>query len=298
MNILLTGAHGFIGSAIKQSLKSATVYTIGRSQTFLKAGNDFSLNLTNTDHISDLITELQSAQIDTIIHTAAITPHTGHTDFTVDLQMAEQMCVVASELKTKPRFFYTSGWNVYSPQNTIPYTEDSPLNPSTDYGRSKLAVETYFKKNLTKNIYINMRLASIYGPGQKSPGLIPTIVRRSLKGEDIHLRSQSTRRDYLFIHDLTTIIDQLLKNTFQQSIDINLGSGSSYSVREIMDTVAIIFLKRFNKKLYYSFDSHSDVPIDNRLDITSLKQMTNFKKFTPLQNSLENYILWMSKQNV
>ena len=81
-------------------------------------------------------------------------------------------------------------------------------------------------------------------------------------------------------------------------LDINIGSGTSYSVQTIITIIQQIMKKKYNidVTLILKINPTETVPADNRLDISKARQVINFEPSTKLINGLENYIAWI-KQN-
>lgn len=299
MTILLTGSNGFIGRAFKSSSLNK-ILTIKNADEYLRNADEFNINLINKSHIKNFIKDIKGLKIDAIFHCAAITPFSSkiNLNYEHDLLMAKSIISISNHLKVN-KIVFTSAWNVYDPANKIPFTEDSKLSPSTKYGLSKLRVENYFKKYLKHKQLINMRFSSIYGPGQVSSGLIPNLVRSALTSKKIIINSVRTKRDYLFINDATDAIEKILTININSHIDINIGSGKSYSVKEVAKKIQKIMAKIYNKeiKIIISPKSCESIPIDNRLDIRKARKFINFYPSTKLIDGLTKYILWV-KQNI
>lgn len=127
MKLLLTGATGYIGSAVAEALRRA-----GHEVTGL-ARSDEAAERLKTQNIHALRGDLKDAEIlsaaareaDAVIHTAL--PHTPDAP-DIDRKAIEAI-LSALEGTNKP-FIYTSGIWVYGATGDTVATEESPLNPT------------------------------------------------------------------------------------------------------------------------------------------------------------------------
>lgn len=262
------------------------------------ADADITFDLLDTQNAPQLAESLHKHGVTHIIHTAAVTPWSGNQDYAQDIAMADTLSRVCNELKIDTLIFM-SGWNVYDmTQGNAPFSEDTPLGSDNDYGTSKLAAEQFLKDNLQHTKLINARLASIYGPGQLSAGLIPNTVSAALSGQDIRLNSISTRRDYLYIDDLVTAIEKLVTNTLDSSADINIGSGASVSVGEFAQLVPEVY-QEVSGNMVTNVPPENPIEsplIDNQLDISKAQSLGLLQNVTPFKTGLKRYIQWKLEQ--
>ncbi len=298
MNILLTGANGFIGRSFRK-LSAHKVYALKNGDEYKKNENEFSINLTNAEQVINFLKNIKGIKIDAIVHCAAVTPFSSKRELNYDhdLMMAENIVFIAENLNVK-KILFTSGWNVYDPMSKVPFSEESSLLPCTDYGTSKLKVERYLKENGKRSMVINIRFASVYGPGQTSTGLIPNSVRSALDSHTITINSIETKRDYLYIDDAMDAVEKLLRLKIDKHLDINIGSNTSYSVKDVAETIKIRMKKRYDMSIKIIVNSHfvEAIPFDNRLDISKAQRLINFHPSTKLIDGLEQYIIWMRQK--
>lgn|GEM_PF-1486029 len=298
---LITGANGFIGQALVAVYGDEALAVSRRPdqspQASAVAGKQITCDISRPELVGELITQLQAHNISEIIHAAAVTPWSPNPDFSIDLAMAQTLTEVCNRLHI-PRFTFLSGWIVYDMQGAAPYGETTAVGPTTDYGKSKLAVETYFAHNLKHTILVNARLASVYGPGQISAGLIPNFVRMALQGEELTVASVKTRRDYLFIDDLADALHGLSTAKIEQNMNINFGSGKSVTVGDVAEAIQRISRSDYHKdvRINRPAETNEASPIDNQLDIQKAQSFGLLQQMTSLHDGLEAYMAWVNAQ--
>ncbi len=295
MRILLTGSTGFIGNAILQRFDKVKLVLNRRSMLVNKEGiEELKIDFTDEKNIPHLISEIKKFHISHIIHSASTTPWSKADSFSSDNKMAMVLSEICNELKINS-FLFLSGWIVYKMDGVAPFSEFETTKPVTEYGMSKLNTETFLKNNLNKTNLYNLRLSSIYGPGQRSPGLIRNICEQAFNNGVIKLDSKNTKRDYLFIDDFLDHLECLLENDNKLIGDINIGSGNSHSVYEIANMIASIIRENFYQEVEIVFKKQikeSDIS-DNRLSIEKAKEENIIKgTSTSLADGLKSYIFW------
>jgi UDP-glucose 4-epimerase len=160
------------------------------------------------------------------------------------------------------RFVFSSTAAVYAASD-LPLTETSLIQPANCYGETKLMVEQMLKwfNTIHGLRYAVLRYFNACGAYEElgeahSPEthLIPLVIqaalgqraRVSIYGTDYPTPDGTCIRDYIHIFDLATA--HLLALEYlagHQTITCNLGTGTGYSVREVIDTVRKVSGKSF-----------------------------------------------------
>jgi nucleoside-diphosphate-sugar epimerase len=177
MNILITGANGFIGRYLKEYFQARNnkVFTISRKlNSSNNAANDYVADLSDINFIKNNFTEnIFGEKIDAIVHCAAILSTTDNKDiavFHMNNAITESMIHIAKTTKTT-KFINISSIGVY-PNISGVYNEESMVEPSVNheclYSLSKICSEELFKFYLNDTIHvINLRLGQVYGKGMR-----------------------------------------------------------------------------------------------------------------------------------
>lgn len=213
--VLVTGACGFVGSALCEML-------IGLGKKVV-ALDDLSLGHPDNwrEEISRAI-ELEEADIRdagevarvlarhrpaTIFHLAAIhfipacDADPGRA-IAVNVQGTQNLLSASSETG-RPGVVLASTGAVYGPADTA-HSEDDQLAPTDIYGLTKLwmeqAAELHHRR--TGAPVGIARLFNVVGRGETNPHLVPEVIRQAMESDTLHLGNLATRRDYIHVDDV------------------------------------------------------------------------------------------------
>ena len=215
MNILVTGATGFIGSHLCRELlnKGYHVYALSHSgrtdkvQSLLPE-NEFHLltgDILDADMIRNLIND---NNIEVAFHLAARLPDGDSDDDllpfldtnikgTLNILQAACECAVNC-------IVYVSTMSVYSePPHYLPVDEDHPTCPSSAYGVTKLAGELLCNLYSKAMSVIVLRYAGVYGQHQYKHDAVATFIDRALHNNPITIHGNGKQTsDFVYIDDV------------------------------------------------------------------------------------------------
>ena len=80
----------------------------------------------------------------------------------------------------------------------------------------------------------------VYGPNQKIDRLIPITINSCLNGKKFNCTEGYQKRDFLFIDDLTSLIEKILKKKNILSGIYNVGSGKPITVKKLINRIRSI----------------------------------------------------------
>ena len=153
----------------------------------------------------------------------------------------------ASRDAAVPKFVCVSSSEVYGTAKWAPMGEEHPTFPSTVYGASKLAAESYARAFYETYGYptVVVRPFNTYGPRSHHEGdsgeVIPKFLLRCLAGRPMVVFGDGAQtRDFTYVEDSARGI--LLAGTTKAAVGrtINLGSGSEISINDLAQAVAAI----------------------------------------------------------
>lgn len=260
MNLLVTGGAGYIGSVMtEQAIQhghQVVVYdnlSHGHRAAILPEATFIEGDLHDKQR---LVEALESHRIDAVIHMAAfalVGESTGnprkyfHNNVTGGLTLLDAMIEVGVR-----RIVFSSTCATYGLAEQIPITEETPQSPVNPYGETKLIFERALKwydaaYGLKSAIlrYFNAAGATERCGEDHHPEthLIPLVLRVALGqaasvkifGEDYSTPDGTCIRDYIHVMDLAEAHLLALKAIEKESCVYNLGYGSGYSVREVVE---------------------------------------------------------------
>ncbi|MDQ1265988.1 MAG: hypothetical protein QG635_1140, partial [Bacteroidota bacterium] len=147
MKVLITGASGFVGSHIADILikRDYEVRCAVRGTSSLRWLEGKNIDIVDASLYipGSLIRAVEG--IDYIVHSAGLTFGRNMDEFLITNRDGTRNLLAAAE-KYAPnlkRFVYISSQSAAGPSDSLvnPKTEESPCNPITSYGKSKLAGE-------------------------------------------------------------------------------------------------------------------------------------------------------------
>ncbi|OUU51930.1 MAG: hypothetical protein CBC25_04400 [Pelagibacteraceae bacterium TMED65] len=112
--------------------------------------------------------------------------------------------------------------------------ESESVFPSDYFTWAKCSIYTWLSMKCKKNnlSYAWFRIFYVYGPGQRSGSLIPTIFRSLKASESCKIKSPKNANDFIYISDVIDAFYGALTKRFNSGI-FNLGTGKSTQVLDI-----------------------------------------------------------------
>jgi UDP-glucose 4-epimerase len=166
--VLITGASGFIGGQLRDSLlrSGADVVAIRRpGSPPSSAGRSVEADYAR---VADLERVIASEKPDYVLHVAGVTKGTSYEDFRAGNVMPTRnlLAAVRREHPTVKRFVMVSSAASYGPSATsAPQREENPPRPIEHYGRSKLEAERVVEEESAGVAWTIVRPCAVYGPG-------------------------------------------------------------------------------------------------------------------------------------
>jgi nucleoside-diphosphate-sugar epimerase len=235
--VLILGHTGFIGSALERRLKREG---LGLDVVGLSPAN---IDLTRAEDAEKFSEHLDAGTA--VIMCSAIKRQSGDTleNYLKNVAMAANVSRLLSK-RPVAKFIFFSSTAVYGEDVTnLRITETTAVQPASYYGMAKHASECLLRKaveNKPACQLILLRPAQIYGPTEPEDYYGPTsFVRAALQGRQTTLWGDGTeRREFIYIDDVTAMIERMLAGDFQGTL--NLVSGRNYSFREAFDLAAAL----------------------------------------------------------
>lgn len=290
MNILITGAFGFVGSFISKAFKDSGSYHLiavdMQKPDYFDVYNDY--------YHWDQLNHINWKKIDGIIHLAALVHDTKNSAdenmyFEVNLGITRIIFNYFLKSAATKFIFFSSVKAVADSVRAEKLTEDVSPNPKTPYGKSKLAAERYLLGQQLppeKKVYI-LRPCMIHGPGNKGNlNLLYNIVQKSIPWP---LGRFDNKRSFTSVENLVFILNEVLNKEIEPGI-YNVADDEPISTNRLIELIAESEGRKpriwgFNKKLIYQVAKTGDF-IHLPLNTERLQKLTN--SYVVSNNKIKN----------
>ncbi|HEY5974593.1 MAG TPA: NAD-dependent epimerase/dehydratase family protein [Geobacteraceae bacterium] len=296
MNFLITGAAGFLGSALANHLAREGHQVRGLDD--LSTGDPQALSpdvhFTRGD-VSDrpkLWTLLQ--EVDVVYHLAARVSVPESILYPRDYNLVNVGGTVALMEAMRDvgvrRVVLASSGAVYGDLGKQPLSESEIPNPRSPYAVSKLAAEYYVRTigGLWGIETVGLRIFNAYGPGQhlppSHPPVVPYFLRQALRSGTLVVHGDGTQtRDYVYVDDVVSAMVAAATAPNLNGLTINVGSGKETSISGLVR--AVQEATNTNADVLYNSKTSSGV---SRLcaDLTLASQKLNYHPSISLTEGL------------
>lgn len=319
MRFLITGAAGFIGSHLCDSLlargNSVTGLddlSTGNSKNLESAFNDKNFNFVEGNILDRDIVSRLVRDSDYVLHFAAAVGVQKILTDTIDslrtnIEGSENVMFSAAEAK-KPMILASTS-EIYG-KNSNALTEESdrilgsPLKVRWTYSEAK-AIDEAVAKTLFDKSGLKVKIARLFntvGPRQSAAYgmVIPRFATAALKDESLTVYGDgSQQRIFCHVSDAVAAINGLIQSEKGEGEAFNIGGLDEVSVNELAGK--IISLTKSNSKVTYipykdleksGFeDMQRRVPI-----IAKIEKVTGWKPTKGIDEILKDYLAWLKNE--
>lgn len=303
MKIAILGGAGFIGSHLaKRFSASGDDVRIGlapdrRPQARVDGE---SITLSTLDDYRALVDAT-----DLVIHAAGrSTPATSRANPMLEVDENLRSTLLLSQAlvgRTETRLIYlSSAGTVYGDVPDGDADESRLPSPLSSYGAGKVAAEAFLHALWASHgIRVGiLRATNVYGPGQKPKAgfaLIPWAIAAQRDGTPFEVRGGGlSRRDFLYIDDFGDAVERLARRPEGQGFEVlNIGSGLTHSVNDVLDLVERLGGKRIARRLMP--DMLGDVG-RIAVSIQRARRVLDWAPKTTLDHGIEATMRWMDVQ--
>jgi len=296
MNFLITGAAGFLGSALAEHLAREGHQVRGLDD--LSTGDPKALSpdihFTRGD-VNDrpkLWTLLQ--EVDCVYHLAArvsvpesvLYPREYNA---VNVGGTVSLLEAMRDVGVR-RVILASSGAVYGDRGEQPLVESAIPDPRSPYAVSKVSAEHYVRTigKLWGMETVCLRIFNAYGPGQhlppSHPPVVPHFLRQALRGGTLVAHGDGSQtRDYVYVDDVVSAMVAAATAPSINGLVINVGSGTETSVRELVRKVSEVTGREVDS--LYNANTSGGVS-RMRADLTLAGQKLNYRSSIKLEDGL------------
>jgi len=278
MSVLVTGGAGFIGSHMTHrlvDLGEPAVVLDNLSTGFRWAIPGATPLIIGDIGDQDLLARvIDEHRVDAIIHFAGsiVVPESvaNPLDYYLNNTVKSRALMATAVKKGVRHFIFSSTAAVYGAPSTMPVTEETPRDPISPYGSSKLMTETMLRDAAAAHDfhYVALRYFNVAGAdadgrtGQSTKGAthLIKVACETAQGKRSHLDVFGTDyptpdgtcvRDYIHVSDLVKAHSDALDylRSGGRSIAMNCGYSRGFSVLEVIEAVKRVSGRDFEVRL-------------------------------------------------
>ena len=302
MRVLVTGATGFIGQHVTSLfLKNKVEVAILTRQNSSKFDAKNNLNIINgsLDSLLECKEKIKDFKPNVCLHLAweGIPDYSFKTskknldqsinlfDFLID-ELACKKIVVAGSC-----FEYGKSLGQIS--------ENTAEQNTSAIAWAKNSLKNYLAlKALENNTeWLWMRIFYVFGPGQRSNSLIPSLVSAIRQGLPCPIRNPSNANDFVYIDDVANALTRACLNTVESGV-YNLGSGALFKVSDIWSLIQknMSHLSTSNNSKLADNPMGSVEAIGSFANIEKAKNKLNWSPSWTVENGIKHFVNYILSQ--
>lgn len=298
MIILLTGATGFLGSYLRDALTTGGHIVAATASRNNPDTGIVGMDLTNPEEVKKTVEEIKPQAI---IHTGAIVNLSRSLDIAskcidINLKGSLHLLEACKNIRLKT-FIFISTEEVYG-AGPIPFVESQLPDPPSMYSVTKLAVERLSASYAAETGFRvrSIRMATMYGPGNRESRFIPSLIRQAISGAPMLLNSGTKKRDYIYIDDaVDAVCKSLSSERGNRAETINIGGGTSYSLLDLARLVKES-AGSSSEIQTHAFPDRVNEADEWLMDITNAENLLEWTPKTSLQEGISKTVkFWKNK---
>jgi len=294
--ILVTGAAGFVGSAVRKLFEQRGDRVIALDQNAETEPGVSNIVCDLTD-IHRLHATLHNHQIDGIVHCGALSGpmlarDNPHALVRVNVNGTANLLEVA-RIHGIPRFLYCSSAGAYGNTPPGPVPEDVALLPTNVYGATKAAGEQLAASYASQFGLdtVSLRFSWIYGPRRMTDCVIRTMILDALDGHPTRVPfGRGFHRQFVHIDDAASAVVAAFDQRLLPRRNYTVTGGSYETLDEVAGIVRRV-LPSADIDLAIGPDPADD--IQHRFDITAASQDFGYKPRVSLEDGIRSYSDWL-----
>ena len=313
--VLVTGADGFIGSHLAEALvgEKASVTALAAYNSFDAHGwlDDLSdttrsqIRLVRGDIRDGAFVSRLVAEHDVVFHLAALIaiPYSyAAAQSYVETNVVGTLNVLeAARQHGTRRVVHTSTSEVYGTAQTMPISEDHPLQGQSPYSASKIGADMMaeaYARSFAVPV-VTLRPFNTFGPRQSERAIVPTIIRQALDPNcaEILVGDISPLRDLTYVKDTARAFMAAGSSKLEYGSAYNAGSEHVVSIKQVLEL--IIELSGSNKPVKSEETRQRPANSEVRAlqaNATRFNRATGWKAAVNLREGLTNTIAWWRRR--
>jgi ADP-L-glycero-D-manno-heptose 6-epimerase len=303
LNLLVTGAAGFIGSNLVLELQERFPNSRLSAIDDFRSGDFKNLAGYRGDFVAADLAKLNwreqfgDEKFDAIFHLASITDTTLHDQFVQVHDNVESFRRILNFARpTKTRIIYASSAATYGPA-TEASTESNGAAPTNVYSFSKVIMDNIALREANQFpdwIIIGVRYFNVYGPREAHKDVPASMIYHLSKQMKAGQRPRifkhgEQKRDFVYVKDA---VDGSIRALDAQTSGIyNLGSGQARSFNELVDVLNKCLATNFQPD--YIDNPHAHYQNFTEADLKKVRDALGYEPQFSLEKGVRDYMQWL-----
>jgi nucleoside-diphosphate-sugar epimerase len=307
-SVLVTGGCGFIGSHLTRRLvaEGADVHALTSEvssvfpRRLLDLRGSITLHEGNLMDRSAMDAVVRAAHPAYIFHLGAYT-HVGKSwqrvDETIQANIQGTVNLLQALAETGYERFVNTGTSEIYGDIDVPFREDAIVNPISPYSVSKYAAERFCR--LFQRAYgwpiVLLRPFNAFGPAQSPDRVIPEVIVRALRKEELGMTQGTQTREFNYVEDLAEGFLLAATTPGVEGEIFNIGGGEEISMRDVATTI----LDMMGNPIRPAFGALPERPTEIMrmfCDSTKARDRLGWSPKHGLREGLERTIQWYREE--
>ena len=306
--VLVTGAAGFIGSTLVDTLLRADMPVLGvdaftsnydpqrKRANIASALSNSSFQLVEADLRTTPLEPLFEG-VSHVIHLAALPgvraswgdPFRSYAEHNV---VVTQRLLEAVRLHPVERAVVASSSSIYGLPTRFPTPEDEMPRPLSPYGVTKLATEALLHAYWAsfRLPVVSLRYFTVYGPRQRSDMGIHQFFEAARAGTPVSIYGDGEQtRDFTFVDDAVAATIEAMRRTAVPGLVYNVGGGHRVTLRELLTQIELVSGHAIERRFVAAPPGD---PRDTSADTTRARRDLGYEPRTDLTQGLRRQWEW------
>lgn len=308
MQVIVTGAAGFIGSHLSEALLERGFKVTGVD--CFNDNYDPRVKRVNLHKLKDesgftlIESSINDLDLDALFKDAAYVFHLAaqpgvreswqkRFDDYIDanIRATHRMCEAARKSEIK-RLVYASSSSVYGETTRLPMSEDHPTRPMSPYGVTKLSAEDLcmlYRANFGVPV-VALRFFTVYGARQRPDMAFHRFIKKGLAGEPVPVYGNGEQtRDFTHISDIVDANIRAMDYDGDAPV-FNVGGGSRITLNAVLDILSGLMPHRLD--VQYEGRAPGDVT-HTYADISHAQKALGYTPAARIEEGLAQEIEWV-----